>query len=110
MYFHARQFPHLAGKSDAEIYDIAQRAMRRNPGLGRAMRIRNLAIYFGIVAAGAWLFSYSNWSMGGSSMVNLGVGLIIVGVSVTAIVLAWNLVWLNTVVFRITRDEVEANR
>lgn len=102
MYTHARQFPHLNGLSDHEIRKLAHSAMIRHPNLIRMMRFRNAALYLSMIVAAALLGRYSN--------MGLGIVLVSVGLAATAFVLLWNLIWLNFVLFRITRDEVERGR
>ncbi|MDX1948841.1 MAG: hypothetical protein SFU86_25865 [Pirellulaceae bacterium] len=106
MYLHARQFPHLAGKSDVEIRAIARSAMIRNPRLIRIMRLRNFTILAGLAVAIIVVTLFSGTNASGDTLVRFGLTLVVIGTIFTAAVLAWNLIWVNTVVFRITREEV----
>jgi len=44
------------------------------------------------------------------SALSLGVILILVGAVFTGVLLLWNLFWVNTVLYRLTREEVEEVR
>lgn len=99
MYTHARQFPHFTGMSDVEIRTIARRAMANHPGLIRVMRFRNLGTMLAMIVATAVL---TLWAA-----LDMGIALMIVGGVATLLVLAWNVIWINTVMFRITREELE---
>jgi hypothetical protein len=98
MYTHARQFPHLADMSDAQIREIVRRGMGRRLGLARMMRLRNSVAMIGMVLAAAGLARFS--------AIDLGLIFMLVGGIATAVILAWNLVWVNTVLFHLTREEV----
>jgi hypothetical protein len=98
MYTHARQFPHLAGLDDARIREVVIRGMGRRPDLVRIHRLRNAAVVIGMVIATALLARLSS--------LELGMILVLVGAAATAIVLSWNLVWVNTVLYRVTLEEV----
>jgi hypothetical protein len=95
IYTHARQFPHLTGKPDAEIRSIAQAAMRQRPRLLLILRLRNTLIVVGMVVGGVLLARSSTLSSGAILMLIGGAG--------TAIILVWNLVWVNTVLFSVTK-------
>jgi len=41
------------------------------------------------------------------SALQLGLILMLVGSKATVVIFAWNLMWVNTVLFQMTRDEVE---
>jgi hypothetical protein len=109
VYTHARQFPHLAGMADADIRELARRAMGRRPDLARIMRLRNVAVVGGMVAAAALLGRGGGPGVGGA-MQRVGGAMMVAGACATAALLLWNLVWVNTVLFRLTRDEVERRR
>jgi hypothetical protein len=98
MYTHARQFPHLAGLGDARIREVVIRGMGRRPGLVRIHRLRNAAVVTGMVLATALLARLSS--------LNLGMILGLVAAVATAIVLSWNLLWVNTVLYGVTLEEV----
>jgi hypothetical protein len=71
------------------------------------MRIRNLVVLGGMFLTIAWIAAPTGVAFTGDSLIRFGVSLMIVGAVFTAFLLAWNLVWVNTVIFRITREEVE---
>jgi hypothetical protein len=98
MYTHARQFPHLAGLNDARIREVVSRGMGRRPDLVRIHKLGRAAIMIGMIVATALLARLSS--------LELGMILLLAGAVATAIVLAWNLVWVNTVLYRATLDEV----
>jgi hypothetical protein len=106
MYTHARQFPHLAGMQDAEIRAIASRAMSRYPHLLRVMKIRNRVVLVGLPVAIAAIAVFSDLRWNSGPLVRWSIALMAVGGSFSAFLLAWNLIWVNTVIFRITREEV----
>lgn len=106
LYMHARQFPHLAGLSDAHIRAVARRAMSRRPDLRRLVRVRNAVVLAGMVAAMLLLGRGSEPGVGGA-MQGVGFAMMLAGAGATAVVLVWNLVWVNTVLYQLTRDEVE---
>jgi len=97
---HARQSPHLSGMSDPEIRTLAQRAMSQHPRTRLIRRVRNIAVLLGMLAGYlilTWRFDV-DYDPGSAMMIVGGVG--------TIFVLIWNLVWVNTVLFRLTRLEV----
>jgi hypothetical protein len=100
MYTRARQFPHLSGLSDVEIRRIAVRAMQRHPRYVAIMRTRNIVVSLGAGIAVGLLMALN--------LASLGAALMIVGAISSAFVLLWNLVWINTVIYRITREEIES--
>jgi hypothetical protein len=97
-YAHARQFPHLAGLDDARIREVVIRGMGRRPGLVRVHKLRNAAVVIGMLLATALLARLSS--------LNLGMIMGLVGAVATAFILCWNLVWVNTVLYRVTLEEV----
>lgn len=99
MYTHARQFPHLMGMDDARIREVVDRGMGRRPVLVRIHRLRNAAVIFGMILTIILLARYSSLKIGLIFTIVGGIG--------TVFVLCWNLVWVNTVLFRVTRDEVD---
>jgi hypothetical protein len=99
MYTHARQFPHLAGMTDSDVRELVRRAMRRRPRSIRALRVRNAIIYAGMVAAAGFLAPRAG--------MGVGAALIVVGTAGTLAIIAWNLFWVNTVLFRVTKEEKE---
>jgi hypothetical protein len=98
IYVHARQFPHLAGKAEREIRILARRAMDKHPRLIRTMRLRNAAIMLGMTIAGVLL--------GRRSDLTIGAILVLLGAVGSVVILCWNLVWLNTVVYKLTAREI----
>lgn len=97
MYMHARQFPHLQGKTDQEIRLIVFQGLEKRPKYRSLMRARNVIVILVMVIGPAALVS------GG---LKLGLSMMIVGGLATALVLVWNLVWLNTILFRLTEEEL----
>jgi putative flippase GtrA len=97
MYTHARQFPHLARKSDSEIRELVRREMIRRPTLIRAMQIRNVALLVLVILTVAGLVRYAG--------LTLGPAMIATGASATVLVLLWNFVWVNCVIFKITQPD-----
>ncbi len=105
MYTHCRQFPHLSGRSDQEIRALVGNGMRKRPHLIRIMKIRNLAVLAGMIVTATLL-----WRRGGpgtgNAMMKLGLVLSICGIAATALILLWNLVWVNTVLWKVTTEEI----
>jgi hypothetical protein len=99
MYTHARQFPHLAGKTDDEIRSLVRNALTSRPNLLRIMRIRNRAVLGGMLVGAIALKELAS--------LELGTALMIVGGTATAFLICWNLAWVNTVLFRITQPKPE---
>ena len=102
MYTHARQFPHLAGLTDDEIRLVARRAMSRHAHYVTIMRCRNAAVLLGMSAV--IMLLVSRFGM------RLGLAMMIGGGAATVLLLLWNVVWVNTVLFRITRAERDQGR
>ena len=100
MYTHARQFPHLAGLNDQQIRALARNAMAKRPRYALIIRLRNAVVIASMLLATAALNKLAGTS--------IGLSLMIVGAICTAFVMAWNLVWVNTVMWRITREEMKA--
>jgi hypothetical protein len=97
IYTHARQFPHLDGKTDAEIRLLARRAMDKHPGLIRAMRFRDVVIIFGMTTAGVLLGRLTDLS--------IGAVLLLLGAAGSLLILCWNLIWVNQVLYQLTKHE-----
>lgn len=100
MYTHVRQFPRLLGRSEDEIRAVVRRAFDKRPGYRTVIRVRAfviLAILIGVVVA-----------YRGAPQKQLGYALMIAGVGTTALVLIWNLFWLNVVLFRLTEQETRS--
>jgi hypothetical protein len=106
LYVHARQFPHLAGRSDPAIRTLARRAMARRPWMLWVLRLRNVSVFAGMIAA-IMLLRWSGRPGGGGVMQGFGFAMMAAGAGATAFVLFWNLVWINTVLYRVTQDEVQ---
>lgn len=98
-YTHARQFPHLSSMDDAAIRVLARRGMTRRPGLIAVMKFRNVVVFSAMIAAAATLERTTSLGLGGALMV--------AGGGATPCLLCWNLVWVNTVIFALTKDEVD---
>ena len=110
MYTHARQFPHLAGRSDGEIRALARSALDRRPNLRRVARVRNLVVLSGLAALTLYAISFAGTAgrdtRPGDDLKFGGLLMLLGGGSATVAVLLWNLVWVNTVLFRITREDL----
>jgi hypothetical protein len=61
------------------------------------MRVRNVVVLFGMVMGVAVLMSAG---------MRVGATLLIVGGVATGVVLVTNIVWINTVVFKLTQEEL----
>ena len=97
MYTHARQFPHLAGRSDDEIRAVARRAYAREPRWARLMRMRNVVLLVAMFSAILGM-SRTGFDPGLSMMLGGGVA--------TMLILLWNVIWVNKVLFLLTNDQV----
>lgn len=97
MYTHARQFPHLAGKTDEQIRALVSQGMLKRPKYITVMRARNRALFAVMLGAVIGLVRMGNWRWGAALM--------LVGAVATFVVLLWNLVWVNVVVFKITKED-----
>jgi len=97
MYTHARQFAHLAGKSDEDIRVLVRHALTGRPNLSRVLRVRNRIVYGGMLASAILARQLTS--------LDLGIILLAIGCAATAFVICWNLVWVNTVLYRITQPE-----
>ncbi len=98
MYTHARQFPHLAGMDDRQIREVAREAMAKRPLYQLMMRLRNVVVLASMGVAVLVLVWFAEYSLGSA--------LLMVGAIGTAATLIWNLVSVNTVLFRITYEEL----
>jgi len=99
MYTQARQFPHFTGMTDDQIRAVARRAMAGNPKYRRLMRVRSLVMLLGMAVTVFGLVSLGGWQLGSA--------MVFAGVAATVLVLVWNLVWVNTVLFRQTEREIK---
>ncbi len=112
LFTHARQFPHLAGRGDGEIRGLVRRGMDRCPALRRVLRLRNVAVLSTLGIAVLYALPRSpqvgDAVQPGDALRDIGRLLMICGGAATAIVLLWNLIWVNTVLFRLT--QIEAGR
>jgi hypothetical protein len=66
------------------------------------MRTRNLAVFSAMGVSIIALMIAGGWSLGQSMLVAGGVA--------TAFLLIWNVVWVNTVLFQITKDAVNSGK
>lgn len=98
MYTHARQFPHLQGMSDDTIRTLVRDGMAKRPTLISILRIRNVAVAAAMALAVLGLKNVAGWSAGAAMTV--------AGLVATLFLLAWNYVWINYVVFKLTQEEV----
>jgi hypothetical protein len=89
---------HLAGLDDARIREVVICGMRRRPGLVRIHRLFRAAVMIGMVLATALLARLSS--------LEPGMILLLVGAVATATVLSWSLVWVHTILYRVTLEEV----
>lgn len=97
MYTHARQFPHLKGMSDDTIRTLVHSGMAKRPSLIAVMRIRNFVVAAAMASAILGLKNWAGWSAGAAMFST--------GLVATLFVLAWNIVWINCVVFKLTQEE-----
>jgi hypothetical protein len=100
MYTHARQFPHLAGRSNEEVVAIYRRALKKRPKYWSLWILHYVVIFFAIVP----LEIVALQKLAG---IRLNNAYIIAGVSILLMGFSWNAVWVNTVAFKITKEEVE---
>ncbi len=98
MYTHARQFPHLQGMSDDTIRALVHSGMAKRPTLLAVMRIRNFAVASAMAVAILGLKYSAGWSAGAAMTA--------AGLAATVFLLAWNFVWINRVVYKLTQEEV----
>ena len=96
MYTHCRQFPHLQGRNDDEIRAIIRYSLDKRPAYRFAMRARNVVVLATLVGVFA---AYLD-----APPPQLGRALILAGVIATAVVLAWNVLWVNLVLFKLTEQ------
>lgn len=97
MYTHCRQFTHFQGLSDQEIRQQVGQSLRKRPRLMLVARIRNAVLVCAMIAGTAYLNDGTTGALGRALMIVGGVGI--------AIVLSWNLVWLNLVLLPVTRAD-----
>lgn len=71
--------------------------------------MRNVALVVGMLATVA-LSDRGSGSSFGDAMQGVGFAMMAAGAGGTAFVLLWNLVWVNTVLYRLTWDEVQRAR
>jgi hypothetical protein len=86
--------------NDAEIVAVAKRALARRPRYIVLRRIQIAVASFVTVAAVAASLA---------SGLEVGIALVVGGIVGTGFILAWNFVWVNTALFRITREEMQAD-
>jgi hypothetical protein len=94
VFTHCRQFPHLAGLSDDEIRQRVRDSLAQRPRLIALRRMRNVAVIL-LMA----LVQFAAYRGEGT----LGLSLMIAGAAGTGFVLVSNLIWINSVLFRITK-------
>jgi hypothetical protein len=97
MYTHARQFPHFAGMTDDQIRAVAKKSVAKAPRYSTLARLR-IAIWLAIVVGVA----ATSYLVG----IELGIGIILAAAVGFVFAMTWNLVWINTTLFRITFDEM----
>jgi hypothetical protein len=95
----------LQGLSDNQVRAVAGLAMRRRPRLMLLMKLRTIAI-LGAMFTLVWAFQNTGDKWLGREFVSLGTSLIVAGGLGTLAVVVWNFVWVNTVLFRITKEEI----
>jgi len=83
---------------DEQIRALTRQAMAKRPNYARVMRARNAAVILGMLLGPMILIQIAN--------LRLGTALVIAGAVGTLVLLLWNMIWVNTVLFRITREEV----
>jgi len=99
IYSHARQFPHLTGMADPEIKLLVRGAMADQARYRRLWRMRNLAMLVGMLSGGVALIRVLKLDPGLAMMIVGGLG--------TLFLLGWNFIWVNTVLFRVTRQAMD---
>ena len=65
------------------------------------MRIRDVVIIFGMTTAGVLLGRLSDLSIGAI--------LLLLGIAGSLLILCWNLVWVNQVLYKLTEHEIAEN-
>jgi hypothetical protein len=86
--------------SDAEIRAVARRAIVKHPRYIVLRKIQLALTCFLMVATAG--FSVM-------AKLEVGVALALGGLVGTAFILTWNTVWTNTALYRITREEMQAD-
>ena len=100
MYTHARQFPHFTGMTDTEIVAVVRRAMAKRPNY---FRLRQAQIVLTALLLVATLVGAIFAGL------ELGIAFVTAGAIGTLMILAWNLIWVNTALYRITHEEMQAD-
>jgi hypothetical protein len=98
MYTHARQFPHFAGMTDSEIIGVVRRAMAKNP---RYFKLRRVQVVLAALLIVATLVGAIFAGL------ELDFAFVAAGAVSTLAILGWNLVWINTALYRITAEEIQ---
>jgi hypothetical protein len=106
MYTHCRQFPHLVGRSDGDIRSLVRNGMAKRPHLIRIMRVRNIAVLLCMIAIAAVLVWVRPFDPDSTATLT-GATLIISGGVGTVLLLIWNLIWVNTVLWKLTLEETK---
>jgi hypothetical protein len=86
--------------TDDQIRAVARRAVAKNP---RYMTLRKIQIalwFLLMISVGAMAYVLG---------VELGLGFIVAAAAGLLLLVAWNLVWVNTALFRITKDEMRVD-
>ncbi len=97
MYTHCRQFPHFARRTDDEIREAVRAALTARPMLVMARRGGTALI---LAAMMLLLVAYND-----GDRPSLGRTLMIAGAAGLFATLAFNLAWINLVLWRITRPQ-----
>jgi hypothetical protein len=88
----------LSGLTDSEIRAVVGRALAKRPRYRLVLHWRNAAVLLGMAVAVVVLPRYAG--------LDSALALLFIGVVATAVVLGWNLIWVNTVLFRLTAQEM----
>lgn len=104
MYTHCRQFPHFVHMSDDDIRASVRESLLKRPKYLRLMKYRNIAILTALVLAVVLPVLVAQAKLG-LFLTALGRSLVITGAVSTAVILCWNVVWVNKVLFRITQED-----
>jgi len=96
MYTHARQFPHFAGMTDEQIVAVVRRAYAKH---SRFIAVRRASIVGGVTVSIILLMAVG-LRAAHAMEISAAIG--------AAIFLLWNLVFVNTSLFRLTSEEMQA--
>jgi hypothetical protein len=98
LYFHARQFPHLAGKTDAEIKQLVTESLAKRPSVLSVARGKYPVFLAALVIVAAFMVLVRGWQVGPALMG--------AATSVFLLLLVWGYCWVNIVLFRITQEDL----